>query len=151
MIRFQRSRAIDASTEAVWAVLSRFMHADEISPAIVSVDALTSGEDGIGSRRRNNFENGTSVVEEVTAWSPGKGFTVELSEMDAMPLHEASAQIEITPQAQISNVVWTFSYRVKYGPIGWLLGQTMMKMMMSKILDGNLKALDDRVQTINAG
>ena len=43
---------------------------------------------------------------------------------------------------------WTMDYRVKYGPFGWLLGQTMMKMMMGKILDGNLKGLANRVASI---
>lgn len=36
-------------------------------------------------------------------------------------------------------------YRVKYGPPGWLLGQTMVKMMMGRILDGNLKGLAEKV------
>ena len=44
-----------------------------------------------------------------------------------------------------STVKWTFEYRVKYGPFGWLLGQTMMKMMMGKVLDANLKGLADKV------
>ncbi len=38
-------------------------------------------------------------------------------------------------------------YRVKFGPFGWLLGQTMMKLMMGKILDGNLKGLANRVRS----
>ena len=58
MISFQRSRVIDATPDAVWAVLGRFMHVDQFSPAITSVDALTTGEVGLGSKRRNNFENG---------------------------------------------------------------------------------------------
>ncbi|MEO1681540.1 MAG: SRPBCC family protein [Pseudomonadota bacterium] len=147
MIHFQRSRDIDASPDAVWAVLGRFMHVDEFAPMITSVDALTTGEDGVGSRRRNNFRNGTSLVEEVTAWKPGEGFTVDLSDMAAMPLHEARSQVSITPNGGRSNVTWTFDYRVKYGPLGWLMGQTMMKLMMGKIIDGNLKGLEDKVMS----
>lgn len=41
-------------------------------------------------------------------------------------------------------------YRVKFGPIGWLLGQTAMKMMMGKILDGNLKGLAGKVESQQA-
>lgn len=90
----------------------------------------------MGSKRRNIFDNGTSVVEEVTEWTLGENFTVALSDMDAMPLHEASSQ-----------VTWTFDYRVKYGPLGWLLGQAMMKWMMGRIIDGNLQGLADRVKS----
>jgi len=31
-------------------------------------------------------------------------------------------------------------YRVKYGPLGWLMGQPMMKVMMGKIFDLYLKS-----------
>lgn len=145
MIHFQRTHTIDASPEAVWAVLGRFMHIDDFAPLITSVDALTDGEDGLGSKRRNIFENGTSLVEKVIAWVPNQGFTVELSDMAAMPLHEARSEVSIEPNGKSSTVKWTFDYRVKYGPLGWLLGQTMIKMMMGKIIDGNLNGLAEMV------
>lgn len=147
MIHFERTRTIDATPGEVWAVVGRYMHVDEFAPQITSVEALTKGEDGLASKRRNNFENGTSVVEEVTAWNPGDGFTVKLSDMAEMPLHEASSSVRITATGGRSKVTWTFDYRVKYGPLGWLMGQTMMKMMMGKIIDGNLKGLADRVRS----
>lgn len=147
MIHLERTHTIDATPQAVWAVLGRYMHVDEFAPFIATVDALTEGEDGLGSKRRNNFENGTSVVEEVTAWKPGESFTVELSDMAAMPLRKASSEMRISSTGGRSKVTWTFDYRVKYGPLGWLLGQTMMKMMMGRIIDGNLKGLADKVQS----
>jgi carbon monoxide dehydrogenase subunit G len=145
MIHFQRARTINAAPDAVWAVLGRFMHIDEFAPLIESVDALTDGEDGVGSKRRNHFADGTSMVEEVTEWEANHKYRVRLSEM-AMPLHEAHAEISVEPvDGEHSTVKWSFDYRVKYGPFGWLLGQTMMKMMMGKILDANLKGLADKV------
>ncbi len=142
MIHFERTTDIDATSEAVWAVLGRYMHIHEFAPQVVSVDALTDGEDGVGSKRRCHFENGSSVVEEVTEWEAGKRYRVCLSEMEGMPVNEMYAEISID---QIGNgktkVTWGIDYQVKYGPLGWLLGQTMMKMMMGKILDGNLKGL----------
>ena len=142
MIHFERNLTIDATPDAIWAVLERFMHIDEFAPEIDSVDALTSGDVALGSKRRNHFKNGTSLVEEVTSWRPGEGYTIELSDMAAMPLHEASSDIRISALGESSKVTWTFDYRVKYGPLGWLMGQTMMKMMMGKIIDANLKGLD---------
>lgn len=147
MIHFERTHTIDAKPDSIWAVLGRYMHIDEFAPLIASVDALTEGEDGLGSKRRNNFDNGTSVVEEVTAWIPGEGFTVELSDMAAMPLHKARSEVSIKQEGKHSKVTWGFDYHVKYGPLGWLMGQTMMKMMMGKIIDGNLKGLADQVRS----
>lgn len=47
MIHYERALEIDATPEAVWAVLGRYMHVDEFAPLVKSVDALTSGEDGV--------------------------------------------------------------------------------------------------------
>lgn len=147
MIHIERSLIMDAAPDTVWGVLSRYMHINEFSPQITSVDALTAGDIGPGSRRRNHFANGTSLIEEVILWNPGKGYTVRLSDMAAMPLHEASSEIRITPTGGRSRVTWTFDYRVKYGPLGWLLGQTMMKMMMGRIIDANLKGLEEAAKS----
>jgi carbon monoxide dehydrogenase subunit G len=148
MIHYERTLEIDAKPDAVWAVLGNFMHVDEFAPEIVSVDALTDGKDGIGSIRRNHFRNGTSLVEEVTEWEPKRRYRVRLSEMSSMPLHESYSAMSVEPTDNgRSMVVWDTDYRVKFGPFGWLLGQTMMKMMMGKILDGNLKGLADKVES----
>lgn len=147
MLHFERSLQIDAPPEAVWAVLGRFMHIDEFAPEVTSVDALTQSADSVGSQRRCHFKNGNSVVEEVITWNPNKGYRVRMSEMGAMPLHAAESEISIEPTGTGgSNVVWSMDYQMKYGPLGWLLGKTMLPMMMGKILDGNLKGLADRVK-----
>ncbi|MCP3969258.1 MAG: SRPBCC family protein [Rhodobacteraceae bacterium] len=148
MIHFERTRTIDATPEAVWAVLGRYMHVDEFAPLITSVDALTDGEDGIGSKRRNHFTNGTSLVEEVTAWAPGRELTVQLSDMGGMPLRDAYARTTIEPVGgQLSKVTWGLDLHVKYGPFGWILGQTVMRATLGKIIDGNLKGLADKVRS----
>jgi len=149
MIHFERTLEIDANPDDVWAVLGRFMHIDEFAPLIKSVDALTEGENGVGSKRRNHFDNGTSLVEEVTEWEANRRYhRVRLSEMSAMPLHEAYADVSVEPMDNGRSMVkWAMDYRVKFGPFGWLLGKTMMKIMMSKVLDGNLNGLADKVRS----
>ena len=75
----------------------------------------------------------------------------DLSETDPMPLKEAYAELKIEPRGPgKSQVIWSMDYRTKYGPIGWLMGQTLMKMMMGKVLDGNLKGLEESVQANNS-
>jgi carbon monoxide dehydrogenase subunit G len=147
MIHHQRTLVIDASPDAVWDVLDRFMHIDEFAPLVTSVDALTHGKNQVGSKRRCHFENGSSLVEEITEWATGQRYRVRLSETEPMPLKEAYAELSITPMGTGTRVAWSMDYRVKYGPFGWLLGQSLMKIMMSKILDGNLKGLVGKVQS----
>ncbi len=150
MIHYERTLVIAATPEAVWDVLGRFMNIDEFAPLVVSVDALTDGEVGPGSKRRCHFEDGGSVAEEVIEWDAGRSYRVRLSETDPMPLKEAYAEISLQPDGaghttEHTKVTWSMDYKVKYGPFGWLLGQTMMKMMMGKVLDGNLNGLSDQV------
>ena len=142
MIHYERTLDINATPDSVWAVLGNFMHIDEFAPEIVSVDPLTKGKIGIGSKRRNNFKNGSSLVEEIIEWEPKRRYRVKLSEMASMPLLEAysAMSIELVGNGK-TMVTWDMDYHVKFGLFGWLLGQTMMKMMMGKIIDGNLKGL----------
>ena len=147
MIHLERTFDINAAPDAVWALLGRFMHIDEFAPLVESVDALTDGEDGVGSKRRNNFADGTSIVEEVTGWEANHMYRVRLLEIATTPFHEAHAEISVEPvDGEHSTVRWSLEYRVKYGPFGWLLGQTMMKLKLGQILDANLKGLADRVE-----
>jgi len=148
VIHLERTAEIKATPEAVWAELSRFMHIDEFAPEVVKTEALSEAEAGIGAKRRCHFKNGSAMAEEVTHWEDGRMYRVALSELDAMPLHVAAAMITVEPAGiGHSRVAWGFDYRVKYGPLGWLLGQSLMKMMMGKISDGNLKGLARKVQS----
>ena len=148
MIHFQRNLVINAGVEAVWEELSRFMYINEFAPLVKSVEALTDGENGVGSKRRCHFEDGGSVAEEIVDWNENKNYRVLLSETEPMALKRAYAEIAIEAKGSAeTNVVWSMDYQVKYGPLGWLMGQTMMKMMMGKVLDANLKGLADKVQS----
>ncbi|SMO56174.1 SRPBCC family protein [Ruegeria faecimaris] len=148
MIHHERSLDIDTRPEDIWAILSRFMHIDDFAPQVTSVDALTQGADGVGSKRRCHFENGTSLVEEVTDWQINRGYRVRLSEMSALPLTQAHAAIAVEPLANNqSRVVWSMDYQMKFGPLGWLMGQTVLKAMMGRVLGDNLKALEEKVRS----
>jgi hypothetical protein len=149
MIHLERSLEIEASPDDVWAVLGNFMHADEFGPELESIDALTKGEDRVGSKRRSNFTNGGSLVEEILEWEPKRRYhRIQLSEMSSMPLVDAYSRMYVEPTDNgRSMVTWDFDFRMKYGPFGWLMGQTMMKMMMGKVVDGNLNGLADKVRS----
>lgn len=146
MLHLEKSLVIDATTEAVWEPLGRYMDVDEYCPGISHVDALTSGEDGVGSKRRNNFPNGSSLIEEVTEWTVNKGYKVRMSEMIGLPMKETTAFIRLEPVGSKTRVVWGMDYTMKNGPIGWLMGKTLIKFFMGKTIDSNLKALDEVVR-----
>jgi carbon monoxide dehydrogenase subunit G len=148
MKHIERTLDIDATPDAVWAVLERFMHIEEFAPLIKSVDALTEGEGGVGSKRRCHFNDGTFADEEVTKWEPGRGYRVRLTELKSMLAHEVHAEITVEPLDDgRTRVFWAMEFVMKYGPFGWLLGQTMVKMMLGKVFLVTLKGLDAKVQS----
>ena len=147
MIQIQKTQTINAKPEAVWQLLGDYMHADEFCPLVESVDALTKGKDGVGSKRRNIFANGTSIVEEVTAWEDGRSMRVLMLELGSIPMKEAFAEISIEPvNGGRTKVNWGVNFRAKYGPLGWLMGQTMMRMALGKVIVGNLEGLAEKVE-----
>lgn len=146
MIHIQKNYIINAKQDAVWQKLGDYMHVDEFCPLVASVDALTQGKDGVGSKRRNHFTNGTSIVEEVTAWDEGHSMRVLMLEMGSIPMKEAFADISSEPlNGGRTKVTWGIKFRAKYGPLGWLMGQTMMRIALGKVIVGNLEGLAEKV------
>ncbi|KPA22225.1 Polyketide cyclase / dehydrase and lipid transport [Shimia sp. SK013] len=145
MLKIERSLEIEATPEQVWAVMGRFMHIDAFAPEVARVEALTVGEDQVGSQRRCHFTNGQALVETVTAWDAGRGYSVALSEMGSMPMSAASAELRIEAVGNKARVVWGFAGKMKFGPLGWLMGQLMLKPMMGKVIAANLEGLAGRV------
>ena len=146
MIHSERTRDIDAPVDAVWQFLGRFMEIGDFHPTIVSVEPLTSGEPGEGAMRRCNFKDGSSVVEEVTEWEGGRRYRVRLSEY-AMPLKRAFAEFSLEPMADgKTRARMAMDYDVKFGPVGWLMGQTMIKSMTGKLFDAVLGGLAGKAE-----
>ena len=145
MINIERTVDIDASAEQAWSVLGRFMHIDEFHPRVGQVDVLSEATSGLGASRRCHFKDGTSVVEKVIDWQEGRAYSVELSGF-SMPLNKAIATFAIAPLGpNRCQLKMGMNFEVKYGPIGWLMGQTMMRKMMGSLFLVILRGLEDRV------
>ena len=115
-------------------------------PVQLAGQRAAEGPDGVGSQRRCVFADGSSVVEEVTEWEPNRQYRVRLVEMGKMPVQEAHATLSVEPlDGEHSRLKMAMDYRMKYGPLGWVMGQTMMKSMMGGIFEGVLKGLKDNV------
>ena len=145
MITAQRTMEMDASQQQVWGVFGRFMHINEFHPRVTKVDALTEATTGIGAARRCHFKDGTSAVEKVVAWQEGSSYQVQLTEF-SMPLKQLFMSLSVDPiAANRSRVTMQLRYDVKFGPLGWLMGKTMMANMMGKMMGMVLSGLQKRV------
>lgn len=148
MITLQHTLDLDASPAQVWSVLGRFMHIDEFHPRVTKVDALTDARTGVGATRRCHFKDGTSAVERVVDWTEGSLYRVQLSEF-SMPLKQLFMALSVAPLAnERARVTMELRFEVKFGPLGWLMGKTMMAGMMGKMMAMVLGGLEARVKSV---
>lgn len=85
------------------------------------------------------------MVEKVIDWSEGRAYRAELSEF-SLPLNRAIATLSVEPlEGGRSRAKMSMDFEVKYGPVGWLMGKTMMSRMMGGLFLVVLRGLEERV------
>lgn len=166
MVVIKYSREYDLDAETMWKVVGDFSNVHKVHPAVKSVDLLTPQENGLGAQRRCNFYGGGSVEEEITAWNDGRmTYKVDIL-TGTVPLKTGVAVFKIEPIVSGKNkskVSVNFDYKVKYGPIGHLMGAYIMKPQFTGIFEklfagfayhvktGNEVGKDDTLAKLNAG
>lgn len=150
MLHVESTRTISADPATVWPALADYMAIDVIAPEVVKVDVLSENSTGLGAKRRCHFPNGTSLVEEAIKWNEGRGYRAAMLEMGKIPFKTAQAEIRLTPTSDgKTHVYWCIDYQPKFGPLGWLMGATLMKPQLRKVLNGNLTGLEALVTAPN--
>lgn len=132
-----------APVDRVWQVISNYGNVHLYHPKVKSAPILSENDKGVGAKRRCEFYDKSSVVEEVTNWYEGRSISVVLSEMTSMPLKKADATIQVEPvDSKTSLVSIDMNFVVKWGPLGWIMGKLMIKPMMKKMFTNVLKGLE---------
>lgn len=147
MSKVTQTKNINAPAERVWEIIADFGNVHKYHPIVKSADLLRNKDRGIGAKRRCHFYDNTSLVEEITDWDEGNGFTVDLTEA-SMPLKQAQASMRVTPTGAKSSIVTIeMEYVVKYGLMGKLMDVMMMRRMMGKMFTKILSSLEHHVLT----
>ena len=147
MTAVSTDHTMPASADRVWVALAAFETIDTFHPLVERVTMSSQQPRGLGAIRTCHFYDGTSVDEKVLRWREGEGYEVELSNF-SMPLKRAKARIEVHPDGADRSVVrFSMEYTVKWGPLGWVMGQVMMKPMMRGMFAKVLRGLEHHVRT----
>lgn len=142
MIKAKKVVSLNVPAEKVWSVISQFQNVQHFHPLVEKSPMLSQHNEGVGAKRRCEFYDKTSVVEEITHWEEGRSFTVELTEA-SMPLKKATASLSVRQiNKKSSEISLEMDYVVKGGPLGWVMGTVMMRPMMQKMFTKVLKALE---------
>jgi hypothetical protein len=86
------------------------------------------------------------VVERVTHWEDGRAVGLDVAESD-WPLHFMRWVTRIEPDGEGTRIIQDLEYKVKFGPVGWLLDRLVMKRKLRATLDAVFAALVATAET----
>ena len=160
MIHKSTTRIIRAPPSDVMELLADVTTVDKWNTHVKSVDLASPDHKrtGVGAARVCNFHDGTSIKETVTEVDD-KHIAMAVSDF-AMPLKEISIDFAVRPAPALSGstdkmapanrtteLTFSMHYIVKYGPIGWVLGQTVLKMKLHSVQKKILAGIDHHLAT----
>jgi len=126
--------------ERVWALLSDLTAVARYNPTVKSASIDGDRRGGIGARRSCELLPRGRVVERVTHWEQGRALGLEVAESD-WPIHFMRWVTRIEPTGSHTVISQELEYRVKFGPVGYLLDRMVMKKKLSATLDVVFKNL----------
>lgn len=95
-----------------------------------SVNDISSG---LGAKRSCTFNDGSSLVEEIIEYQVGQGYKMALSNL-SMPLKSMQSEMKVTAIDENSSEIYmSADFVVKGGPLGWVMGQLVMRPVMKGI------------------
>ncbi|WP_461536296.1 SRPBCC family protein [Spongorhabdus nitratireducens] len=137
----EQSLQVHVPAGRVWAVLDDFSSIEHFSPTVKHSPVEGSKQSGLGAQRVCQFHDGTSAVEEIIDYREGESLKVELRD-HPMPFKKFYAFMKVKPvNQQTSILTMAMEFDVKFGPLGWLMANILMKPMMRKVLKKILTGL----------
>jgi hypothetical protein len=126
--------------ERVWALLEDLEAVQRYNPGVRRAAIEGPQRTGVGARRSCDLLPKGRVVERVTHWEDGRALGLELAESD-WPLHFMRWVTRIEPRNGGACITQSLEYRVKFGPLGWLLDRMVMKRKLTATLDAVFASL----------
>ena len=132
---------VNIPAKTVWEVLGDFSSIERFSTAVEKSPILDGISSGLGTKRKCDFYDGSSVIEEIIDYQEGKCFKIEVTEY-SMPLKSLYAEMKVEEvDANASEISMSMEFVVKGGPFQWLMGFFMMRPMMKGIIKETLTGL----------
>ncbi len=148
MHEVQVARTIGVSADEAWKIIDDFGGIYQYHPVVERSHISNGVASGLGAERVCHFDNGDAITEQITAYDPGREYTVEITDLGKFPLVRGVARLSVEPAgAGRSTVQFTMRFKPKFGPVGWLMGKTVMRSQFRKILASVLAGLETHATT----
>jgi hypothetical protein len=126
--------------DRVWSLLADLEAVQRYNPGVRAARIRGDKRKGIGAVRVCELLPKGRVVERVTHWEDGRALGLEVAKSD-WPIHFMRWITRVEPNHDGSHITQELEYRVKFGPIGWLLNRLAMKRKLRASLDGIFASL----------
>ena len=120
--------------ERVWTLLSDLEAVQHYNPTVRVVTVQGSRRTGVGAERACELVPIGRVVERVTHWEEGRAVGIEVAESD-WPIHFMRWVTRVEPVGASTRITQSLEYKVKFGPVGWLLNNLVMRRKLTTTLD----------------
>ena len=120
--------------ERVWALLSDLEAVQRYNPTVRAAAVQGTRRTGVGAERSCDLVPKGRVVERVTHWEDGRAVGIEVAESD-WPIHFMRWITRVEPAGSSTLITQSLEYKVKFGPLGWLLDNLVMKRKLTSTLD----------------
>ena len=141
-------RDIEVPLHKAWEILDDFGGVYRYHPNVESSPIDNGVPSGLGAERVCHFDNGDQIKERVTGYEEGQGYTVEIIDPGKFPLRSAEAHLTLkSVDEDRSRFRFEMSFEPKYGPIGWVMGATVMQTQFRRILGQVLEGFEAHATT----
>jgi ligand-binding SRPBCC domain-containing protein len=123
-----------ASPERVWSILNDLEAVRSYNSSVRSVTITSETRAGVGATRSCELAPKGTVVERVTLCEELRAIGFEVVKSD-WPIHFMRWTTSLAADSEGTVISQQLSYKVKFGPLGWLLDQLVMKRKLSATLD----------------
>jgi len=126
--------------ERVWALLADLESVQHYNPGVRHAAVEGALRTGVGARRSCELLPKGRVVERVTHWEDGRAVGLELESHD-WPVDFMRWVTRIEPHGGGTRITQSLEYQVKFGPLGWLLDQIVMRRKLTSTLNAVFASL----------
>ena len=145
MTTIQHEIAAKCPPAALWRLLSDLEAVGRYNPGVESAAIHGDQASGVGAMRVCQLKPKGRVLERVTHWEEGRAVGLEVTESD-WPIHFMRWVTRIAPSGAGSTISQSLEYKVKLGPLGWLLDNLVMKRKLKSSLDAVFASLVEHAE-----
>ena len=129
----EKTLKVNVPAEKIWQALEKYSSIEKFAMTIKSSASVNEISSGLGAKRSCTFNDGSSLVEEITEYQIGQGYKMDISN-HSMPLKSMQSEMKVTAIDENSSEIYmSADFVVKGGPFGWMMGQLIMRPVMKAI------------------